>query len=119
MRHLLQSTLLVLSMSMTSWGSDYQVMFETMDCEGETGFSTAIVEDIYKIENAACDNPEGKAFEKLKQILIRNATGSYDTITLTAEESKNVITDMKLYMKAKRRALENSSTLIIDKERNR
>lgn len=115
MRHLLRDSLIILALSLPAWSSDYQVMFETMDCDGETGFATALVEDIHKIENAPCDNPEGKAFEKLKQILIRNATGSYDTLTLTAEESENVISEMRLYMKAKRKALENSSTLIIDK----
>ncbi len=119
MKDVLKSTLLILALSLPAWSSDYQVMFETTSCDGETGFSTAVVEDIYKIENAGCDNPGGKAFEKLKQILIKNGSGSYDTLTLTQEESKTVISDMKLYMKARRNALENSSTLIIEKERNR
>ena len=116
MKNLLQSTLFIFTMTLSAaWGSDYQVMFETTSCSGESGFATAKVEDIYKIENAGCNVP-GKPSEKLKQILVKNSIGSYDTFTLTQDESKMVISDMKMYMKARLKALENAKTLIIDKD---
>jgi len=95
-------------------GSDYQIIFETTSCSGESGFATAKVEDVYKVENADCSAP-GKPGEKLKKILIKNGKGSYDTFTLTQEEAKTVIADMKRYMRARVKSLENANTLILSK----
>ncbi len=98
-------------LSFSASGSDYQVMFETTSCTGETGFATARVEDVYKVENAAC-TADGK---KLKKILIKNGAGSYDVFTLTETEARSVIADMKAYMRARLKNLENANTLIITK----
>lgn len=105
---------LIMISALSLQASDYQVMFETTSCTGETGFATAKVEDVYKVENAACTAP-GNPGEKLKKIMIKNGKGSYDTFTLTASEAKNVIGDMKAYMKARIKNLENANTLIITK----
>ncbi len=105
---------LITTLAISLYAGDFQVMFETTSCTGETGFAAAKVEDIYKVENAACTAP-GNPGEKLKKILIKNAGGSYDTFTLTASEAKNVIGDMKAYMKARLKNLENANTLIITK----
>jgi len=112
----MKRTLLTLAVlcSVTLQASDYQVMFETTSCTGDTGFATAKVEDIYKVETASCTAP-GNPSEKLKKILIKNGKGSYDTFTLTASEAKNVIGDMKAYMRARLKNLENANTLIITK----
>jgi len=104
----------VLSLFISSMvtASDFQIMFETTDCNGESGFATAKVEDIYKIQNGNC-NVSGSKSEKLKQILIKNGRGSYDTFSLTASEANNVVQDMKSYMRARLKNLENANTLII------
>ena len=115
MKNLLKNTILIFTLTVpAAWSSDYQVIFETTGCNGESGFATVKVEDIYKIENAGCTAP-GKPGEKLKQVLVKNSSGSYDIFTLTRDEAKTVVTDMKMYMKAKLKALENSNTLIISK----
>ncbi len=115
MKNLLKSTILIFTLAVPAvWSSEYQVIFETTSCNGESGFATVKVEDIYKIESAGCTVP-GKPGEKLKQILVKNSSGSYDTFTLTQSEAKTVVSDIKLYMKAKLKSLENSSTLIINK----
>lgn len=94
--------------------ANFQVLFETTTCTGESGFAAAEAADVYKIETAACSAP-GKAGEKLKKILIKNGQGSYDTFTLTASEAKNVIADLKAYQRARLKSLENADTLMISK----
>jgi len=90
--------------------SAYQVMFETMTCNGETGFMSADIEAVYKIEPAACTGPDGK---KLKKILLKNSAGSYDVVTLTEDSAREVMKDIKVYMRAKRKMLENGNSLVI------
>lgn len=109
------SVFMILLAVPAAWSSDYQVVFETIGCNGESGFVTAKVEDVYKIEDAGCSVP-GKSGERLKQILIKNSSGGYDIFTLTQDEAKTVVGDMKIYMRARLKALENSNTLIIDKK---
>lgn len=96
------------------FAGDFQVVFETTSCNGELGFAAAEIENVYKIEEAACTAP-GKPGEKLKKLLVKNGKGSYDTFTLTAAEAKNVIADMKAYQRARLKNLENANTLILSK----
>lgn len=93
---------------------DFKVVFETTGCNGESGFATAKADAVYKIEDAGCSVP-GENGKPLKRILVRNDRGSFDTFTLTPEEAKNVIADVKTYMKARLKNLENANTLKITK----
>ena len=91
---------------------EYQVVFETLECSGESGFATVEVDAIYKVESADCfspDNPE----EKLKKLLVHDGSGSYIVYTLTQEEAKKVMADFRQYMKARLRLLEKSDMVII------
>jgi len=90
--------------------ASYQVAFETMSCEGESGFATVDIESIDKIQNASC-RYEGK---KLKKLLV-NKNGTYVTYTMTHEEAKSVMQDVKLYNRMRLKMMENSSTLVIEK----
>ncbi|WP_201353371.1 hypothetical protein [Hydrogenimonas urashimensis] len=93
----------------------YQVMFETMSCDGETGFATAKIDEIYKVESADCYAPDGSG-QKLKKILVKKNNGTFHVFTLTAEEAKNVMKEMKDYMHARKKSLENSNTIIFRRE---
>ena len=94
----------------TANASSYQVTFQTTDCNGDTGFSTVGVEEIFKIQSAGCNGPDGKP---LKQMLIHDGSGSYNAYTLTEEEAKNVNKEIKDYMTARRRALDQPGAVII------
>ena len=90
--------------------SSYQVTFQTTDCNGDTGFSTVGVEEIFKIQSAGCQGPDGKP---LQQMLIHDGSGSYSVYTLTEEEAANVNREIKDYMAARRRALDQPGAVII------
>ncbi len=91
--------------------SDYQVMFETMTCDGETGYGTVQLQDIYKIESADCFDPNtGK---KLKKLLVRDMSGHFLIYTLTDESAKKLMKEGQDYMHARKKSLENSDSLYI------
>ena len=90
--------------------SPYQVTFETMDCNGETGFTTVGVDEVFKIQSAGCSGPDGVS---LKQMLVPDGSGSYTAYTMTEEESKNVSKEIKDYMAARRGILDRSNAIIV------
>ena len=90
----------------------YKIVFETMDCSGNTGFATVGPEEIFKVGNGDCTNPEDPG-KKLKQLLVHDGNGSYNVYTLTQEEAKNVMLDMKEYMKSRKGVLDRSDAVII------
>jgi hypothetical protein len=88
----------------------YQVAFETTSCDGETGFASVNIESINKIQSASCLY-KGK---KLKKLLV-DKNGSFITYTMTYDEAKAVMQDVKLYNRMRLKMMENSSTLVIEK----
>lgn len=90
--------------------SPYQVTFETTDCNGDTGFTTVGVDEIFKIQAAGCSGPDGTP---LKQMLIHDGSGSYKAYNLTEEESKNVSKEIKDYMASRRGVLDRSNAVIV------
>jgi len=90
----------------------YKVVFETMDCSGNMGFATVGPDEIYKIGNGDCTDPDNPD-HKLKQLLIHDGSGSYKVYTLTQEEARNVMRDVKEYMQARKGVLERSDSIII------
>ena len=112
---------------------DYQITFQTNDCNGDTGFATVVVSSIYKIESITCDPPHEQ--NKRKQILIKSkiaTTGSsgqdsifsvnrlqtvmvdsYNVMTVTEEEAGNIQKDIDRYMRARRKLLEKGSGIIL------
>lgn len=88
----------------------YQVTFATMGCNGDTGFATVGVDEIFKMQAGGCTGPDGKA---LKQVLVHNGSGSYNVYTVTEEESENITKEIKAYMAARRGLLERSQGIII------
>lgn len=111
--NLLLKILLILFVSFNisfAKSTSYQVAFETTSCNGEIGFATVDIENIDKIQSASCLY-EGK---KLKKLLV-NKNGSYNTYTITTEEARAVMQDVKLYNRMRLKMMENSDTLIIDR----
>ena len=114
---------------------DYQITFQTNDCNGDTGLATVVVNSIYKIESITCDIPHEQ--NKRKQILIKSkiaTTGSsgqdpifavnrlqpvvvdsYNVMTVTEEEAVKIQQDIDRYMQARRKLLEKGSSVIIQK----
>ncbi len=90
----------------------YKVVFETMDCSGNTGFATVGPDEIYKVGNGDCSHPEHPG-QKLKQLLVHDGSGSYTVYTLSQDEAKNVMLDVKEYMRARKGVLERSDSIII------
>ena len=90
--------------------SPYQVTFETTECNGDTGFTTVGVDQIFKIQAGDCSGPDGRP---LKQMLVHDGSGSYLAYTLTEEEAKNVKGEIKAYMAARRGVLEKPGAVIV------
>ncbi len=90
----------------------YKIVFETMDCSGNTGFATVGPDEIFKVGNGDCTNPEDPA-KKLKQLLVHDGSGSYKVYTLSQEEARNVMLEMKEYMKSRKGVLDRSDAVII------
>lgn len=111
--NLLLKVLLILFISFNlsqAKSASYQVAFETTSCDGESGFATVDIASIDKIQTASCLY-EGK---KLKKLLV-SKNGSYHTYTMTSEEARAVMQDVKLYNRMRLKMMENSDTLIIEK----
>ncbi len=89
---------------------DYLVSFGTTDCNGDTGFVSVDVRQIYKIRTIPCEQEIA-----LKQALIRKQDGNeaYDVVTLTEAEARSLQEEIRIYTKARREVLQNSGALIL------
>lgn len=96
--------------------TSFDVMFETTDCGGETGFASVAAERIYRIQAADCAQP-GDPDTKLKQVLIHSQTSgtAYEVFTVTDEEARSIMRQLKIFRDSKLRALENAGGIIIEK----
>jgi len=83
-----------------------------MDCSGQSGFATVGPEEIYKIENGDCSDPAHPG-QKMRQLLVHDGSGSYTAYSLTQEEARSVMKDLKEYMRARKGALERSQSIIL------
>ena len=102
-------TCLVVGLS-TAFADSYQVTFATQDCNGDSGFATVGVDQIYKVESAGCQAADGTP---LKQLLVHNGQGSYNVYTITEKESENIMNEIKSYMGARRGVLDRSDAIIV------
>ncbi|MCF8055480.1 MAG: hypothetical protein K9K37_02455 [Desulfocapsa sp.] len=110
---LLSSLLMLTLVSSHGYASDpYKVVFETTDCSGKTGFATVGPDEIYKVADGDCSHPQHPG-QKLKQLLVHDGSGSYKVYTLSQEEAKNVMLDVKEYMRSRKGVLDRSESVII------
>ena len=104
--------LLFFFVSNANSANEYKVIFETMDCNGDTGFATVGADEIYKMNNGDCSEPANPS-KKLKQLLVHDGSGSYKVYTLTQDEAKNVMVEFKEYMKSRKGVLDRADAVII------
>ncbi len=100
----------VMTFSSLLFAESYQVAFETTECSGELGFATVEIKNIDRMESAGCRH-EGK---KLQKLLVRRG-GSYATYTLTHDEAREVMKDVRLYNRARLKMMENANAVVITK----
>ena len=107
-------TIVFLSLVMAGlcYAEPYKVVFETIDCDGKSGFAIISVESIYKIQDGDCNDPNNPE-QRLMQLLVHSGSGSYNTHLLGQDAAREVMDEVKGYMKARRGALERANTLII------
>jgi hypothetical protein len=107
-------TIALLSLFVTGlcYAESYMVVFETIDCAGKSGFVTVPVESVYKIQDGDCSDPNNPD-QRLKQLLVHSGSGSYVTHSLGEDAAREVMNDIKSYMKARRGVLERANTIII------
>ncbi len=111
--HLLAALLLTGMVSFQVQAADsYKVVFETMDCSGNSGFATVGPDEIYKVGNGDCSDPDNPT-KKLKQLLVHDGQGSYRVYTLTQDEARSVMQDVKEYMRSRKGVLDRSDAVII------
>ena len=106
---------LLIAVPSASTAGDYQVTFQTNDCNGDTGLATVQISAIYKIEAVQCGAPHENAVRK--QVLVSSAAraGSYDIFTINEEEAVMIQREIQSYMKARRKLLEHGDVLILEK----
>ena len=97
------------------YATEFEITFETTECNGDTGFSVVNVADVYRIETIKCEGAAGQ--QKFKQVMInsRSNVSAFDVFTVTAAEAKQIQMQVRRYIDAKRKALETGSSIIIQK----
>lgn len=111
----ISTSLLIVFCCGTLYASDFEITFETTECNGDTGYSVVNVANIYRIESINCK--EGENQQELKQVMInsRSNVSAFDVFTVTTEEAKQIQKQVRHYVDAKRKALESSTSVIIHK----
>jgi len=94
------------------YAEPYKVVFETIDCDGKSGFLTISIESIYKIQDGDCNDPNNPE-QRLKQLLVHDGSGSYKSHSLGQGAAREIMDEVKAYMKARRGVLERANTVIL------
>ncbi len=94
------------------YAEPYKVVFETIDCDGKSGFLTISIESIYKIQDGDCNDPNNPE-QRLKQLLVHDGSGSYKSHSLDQDAAREGMDEVKAYMKARRGVLERANTVIL------
>lgn len=73
-----------------------QVTVETLECNGEVGFSSFEERRLHKIQEGGCENPYDTS-ENLQQILLRSTSGTskYQVLWVTRSEARNVMQQIR------------------------
>ena len=73
-----------------------QVTVETLDCNGDVGFSSFDERRLHKIQEGGCENPFDSN-ENLQQILLRSQSGNskYQVLWVTQNEARNIMEQIR------------------------
>lgn len=88
-----------------------RVTFKTLDCAGESGSASALADRIERIEPYTC--PDASA-RKLKRVLSRTPSGSFEVFLVHAAEAEQIQHSVDRVMESRRRALESTPRVILD-----
>ena len=91
----------------------FKVTFETLDCNGDTGFASVDIDRIYRIETTDCgpEQPE----RKLKQVLVRSYATGFDAFSLSEAEAEALQQQLKRYQGARQQSIERGDTIYIER----
>ncbi len=73
-----------------------EVVVQTTQCGGETGFASFLADKLFKIEEGWCADPNAPG-EKLQQVFLETSTGpgKYDLLWVTQDEAKSIMEQIK------------------------
>jgi len=79
-----------------------QVTTRTTECSGGTGFASFNVDQLYKIQDAHCEDPAHPG-RPLKQVLIKSRSGlsRFEVLYVTEDDLGNINQQIDLYMGAR------------------
>jgi hypothetical protein len=87
-----------------------KVTFRTVDCTGATGLASVNVDHIARIQPYDC--PNGR---KLKQVLVRAASGLNEAYTIGEDEAPKLEAQIERLMGSRQKALEQARPIVIDR----
>ena len=87
-----------------------KVTFQTTDCGGATGMASVDVDLIDRLQPITCDSGR-----KLKQVLVKSASGSFEVFTVAETEAGKIEAQIQQAMESRRKALEHSDTIHINR----
>ncbi|MBF0291659.1 MAG: hypothetical protein HQK86_05825 [Nitrospinae bacterium] len=96
--------------------STYKVSFKTLACDGTQGLASIDADRLMKIETVKCDPND--ALKEVWQVLVTGEPGSkltYRVFSTTKEEAEKVQKEIDNYQGVKKKSLEKSDRLIINK----
>jgi hypothetical protein len=92
-----------------------RITFDTLDCAGERGAASVPVDRIERIEAYTCTGaPADAAGYKLKRVLARTPSGSFDTFLVHAAEAEQIRHRIDRAMESRRRSMESAPRIIVD-----
>ncbi len=88
--------LALLSIPLAQAFPSLELIAETTECNGDTGFTSFNASKLYKIQTGWCDDPNNPG-KKLQQVLLKSDSrpGSYDLMWVTQAEAKNIMQQIK------------------------
>jgi hypothetical protein len=118
MKKIIFSLLVLLAPSLSFGGSlsTYKVSFKTQACDGTQGIASIEADRLTSIQAIKCDPND--ALKEVWQVLVTGEPGSkltYRSFNTTKEEAEKIQKEIDNYQSVKKKSLENSNRIIINK----
>jgi hypothetical protein len=94
----------------------YKVSFKTLTCDGTQGMASIDADRLVQIETIKCNQDD--VVKELWQVLVTGEPGSnltYRAFNTTKEEAEKIQKEIDSYQAVKKKSLENSNRIIINK----
>ena len=96
--------------------STYKVSFKTLACDGTQGMASIDADRLMKIQTVKCE--QNDPVKEVWQVLVSGEPGSgmtYQAFNTTREEAEKIKKEIDNYQGVKKKSLENSQRIIINK----